>query len=98
MISGLFAGTRIGNYAKGIADTKIGGGLIGAAKTGGGVMGEILSGIAGFTGLSGAVTGVKAAGAGALAKVGSLAPYKHLGALQAESQAALETSSDLAEL
>lgn len=75
-ISGLFAGTRIGNYAKGIADTKIGGGLIGAAKNGGGVMGEILSGIAGFTGLSGAATGIKAAGAGALAKVGSLAPVQ----------------------
>ena len=81
VISGLFAGTRIGNYAKGIADTKIGGGLIGAAKTGGGVMGEILSGIAGFTGLSGAVTGVKAAGAGALAKVGSLAPVQALGSV-----------------
>ena len=81
VIGGMFAGTPVGKYAQGVANTKIGGGIVGAAKTGGGVMGEILSGIAGFTGLSGTVTGIKAAGAGALAKVGSLAPVQALGSV-----------------
>lgn len=81
VISGLFAGTSVGNYANSIAGTKIGGGLIGAAKTGGGVMGEILSGIAGYTGLSGAANGVMAAGSAALTTIGSLAPVQAIGGM-----------------
>lgn len=79
VLSGLFAGTGIGNYAKGIANTKIGGGLIGAVKAGGGVMGEILSGIAGATGLSGAASGIMGVGSAALSKVGGLAPVQAVG-------------------
>ena len=79
VLSGLFAGTGIGNYAKGITNTKIGGGLIGAVKAGGGVMGEILSGIAGATGLSGAASGIMGVGSAALAKVGGLAPVQAVG-------------------
>lgn len=79
VVSGLFSGTGIGNYAKSIAGTKVGGGLIGAVKGIGGVTKEILLGISDYTGLTGAVTGIAGAGSYALSKIGASAPVQAIG-------------------
>ena len=79
VVSGLFSGTGIGNYAKSIAGTKVGGGLIGAAKGIGGVTKEILLGISDYTGLTGAATGITGAGSYLLSKIGAAAPVQAAG-------------------
>lgn len=79
IFTGLLGNTQVGKYATGIANTKIGGGILKTAAGAGGVTKEILTGIADYTGLAGAVTGAAGIGSAALSKVGSAAPVQAAG-------------------
>ena len=75
-VSGLLAGTPVGNYVSGIANTAIGGGILSGVQKTGGAAKEILTGISDATGLTGAITGIAGAGAAALPVLKRSAPVR----------------------